>query len=155
RGPGPALRGLLDRGLEPTAQVENEVGVTNLLDVLRGELHVVRLGARRRQIGDVNSWTADLRRHPRERVEGGHDRLLAGCGRVARAPAARRRQQKGGRAGEQAEDVGRPSHRGATVARHENGYHYRSEWRAPGPREPSTGSARPAAAAVERAARWS
>ena len=44
---------ILDRRLEASAQVDDELGVADRLDVARRELDVVWLGARRREVHDL------------------------------------------------------------------------------------------------------
>jgi hypothetical protein len=79
------LHGVLEGGLEAAADVDDEVGAPNRLDVARGELHVVRLDARWREVHHlVDQAARDLLGCPRERVKGRHDgslrcRALAGA----------------------------------------------------------------------------
>ena len=76
RRPVSLLRRLLDRRLEVPAEVEHEVGVEQLIDLLRGELEVVRLRAGGREVRDVHAVAAHPLGRVRERVEGGDDLLL-------------------------------------------------------------------------------
>ena len=61
---------VLERGLEPAADVDDELGVANRLDVARRELDVVGLGAGRREVDDLVRAARDLLRRPGERIEG-------------------------------------------------------------------------------------
>ena len=54
-----AVERLLDRGLEAVREVEHEVGPLDAGHVLRRQLDVVRLGARRRQVRDRDAVAAD------------------------------------------------------------------------------------------------
>ena len=80
-----AVDGSLERRLEAAAEVEDEVGGADALDVARRELDVVRLGAGRREVRDGHPVAADLLGRVRERIEAGDDRR---CGRRRRRRAA-------------------------------------------------------------------
>ena len=58
RRPVALLRRLLDRGLEVPAEVEHEIGVEQLVDLLRSELEVVRLRARGREVRHLHAVAA-------------------------------------------------------------------------------------------------
>ena len=66
-------RRIVDGRLE-VLEVDEQVRLRHLQHVLGRELEVVRLGARRREVRDVDVVTADLRRGVLERVEGGDNR---------------------------------------------------------------------------------
>ena len=62
---------ILERGLEAAADVDDEFGVANRLDVARRQLDVVGLDTGRREVDDLVRATRDLLRRPREWVERG------------------------------------------------------------------------------------
>ena len=78
RGTVVLFRRLLDRGLEPLTEVDDEVGVEDLVDLVGIELEVVRLGARGGEVRDVDPVTSDALRRVRDRIEGGDHRPLRG-----------------------------------------------------------------------------
>ncbi len=94
--------GVIDGGLE-ARQVEDQIGIAEASHVLRGELEVVRLGARGGQVADGDGVAADPFGHPLQGIEG-CDHLDAG-----RAPA--RASLGGAAAGERERgDDGRGEH---------------------------------------------
>ena len=66
-----------DRGLEVVGQIEDELGALDLADLFRGQLDVVGLRTRRRQVVHVHGRAADLLGRPCDRIEGGDDRTAA------------------------------------------------------------------------------
>jgi hypothetical protein len=73
RGRIGVTRRVLDRRLEPVAHHEHDARRRDLVDLLRRHLEVVGLGARRREIDDLDASAADLPGGLRERVERGDD----------------------------------------------------------------------------------
>jgi hypothetical protein len=69
-----ALERVLQCGLEARADVEDDVSGADAFDVPRGQLDVVRLGSRRREVHHVYLRAADLLGCVGERIEGSHDR---------------------------------------------------------------------------------
>ena len=70
------LHGCLESGHEAVAEVEDERGGIDVPHIARRQLEVVRLGARGREVADVDSRSGDLLDGEGDRVEGGHDGLL-------------------------------------------------------------------------------
>ena len=89
-----AFGGVLERGLEPLAQVEDEVGVAHLFDVPHGQLDIVRLRAGGREVRHLDAIAADLGCRERQGIEAGDD-LGAAVGRARRIAAAAREEQDG------------------------------------------------------------
>jgi hypothetical protein len=82
---GVLLDGGVDRGLEPLL-VDAHVGGGDCGHLLRGELEIVRFGARAGEVGDVGVPARDPFGDVRERVEARDDRgTLAADGRAAAA----------------------------------------------------------------------
>src|SRR5947207_4387757 len=65
--------GLLQLGLKPVSEQEDDVGSVNLGDVFGRDLEIMRLGTRRRQITNVNLRAADLLRSERKGIEASDD----------------------------------------------------------------------------------
>ena len=65
---------ILESGLEASTDVDDQVGVRDLPNVTRGELEIVRLGTRRREVDDVRARASDLLGDPGKGVEAGDDR---------------------------------------------------------------------------------
>ena len=100
---------VLDRRLEVTAEHHHEVGVEDPVHVLRGELEVVRLGARGGQVVHRHPVAPDSLRGLRQRGERGHHVDPAGVfaasiSRLAGAARAEARDQ--GRGHQQAPQGG-------------------------------------------------
>jgi Fur family transcriptional regulator, ferric uptake regulator len=85
--PTPLLERMLERRLEPGAEVEDEVGVLHRLRIAGGELEVVRLGTGRSEVRHRDTVAADLLRQVREWVEGRNHPLRARSALVRRATA--------------------------------------------------------------------
>ena len=101
-----ALRdGLVHRRLEALLVDDQSASVTER-DLARGQLDVVRLGARARSGSDTARATRDALGDELERVERRHDLQLARLGRVGSAAAAGRREERR-RAGSTAPSRGR------------------------------------------------
>ena len=64
----------LDRGLEASSDVHDQLGIANRLDVARRELDIVGLCAGRCEVDDLERVPCDLRGRPCERVERRDDR---------------------------------------------------------------------------------
>ena len=71
-------------GLEPAAEIEDDVGLLHGLHVVDGQLVVVRLDARRREVRD-RRVTADLLGGEGERIEGRDDAASSGAVRLRTA----------------------------------------------------------------------
>ena len=70
--------GVLDRRLEPRAQIEDDVGGGDRLDLVGTELQVMRLDTRCGEIGDVDEPPADALRRLLHWIERRDDGQLAG-----------------------------------------------------------------------------
>ena len=99
--------GVLERGHEAAAEVEDEVRLPHPLDVAGRELDVVRLGAGGREVHDVDVVRRDLLGDPGERIEGRDD----GAPFVAVVSAATGEREK------RDEESGRAEHSGSRLAR--------------------------------------
>ncbi len=89
-------RDLLHRRLEALAHHHDEAGVLQGVDLVGGELEVVGLDPRRREVLDVDVPAADRLRHEGERVEGSHDVSAArGEGRARCGGDGEHRQDHG------------------------------------------------------------
>ena len=92
-----ALGGVFERGLEALAQVEDEVGVADALDVAHRELDIVRLGSRRGEVRDLDAIAADLGGGECQRIEAGDDvRATVGRTRCVAAAAGDERADRRG-----------------------------------------------------------
>jgi hypothetical protein len=85
--------GLLDGRLESFADVEDDVGVDDLLHLARRQLEVVRLGAGRCQVRHLDGRAADILGRERERIEAGNDLGRARGAGVAAAGCETRRRE--------------------------------------------------------------
>ena len=92
-----AAERLLDRGLEAVREVEHEVGLLEARDVLRRQLEVVRLGARRREVRDRRRGRRRSAR-PRRRADRSRRRRASRPSSAERAAArGERREHEAGR----------------------------------------------------------
>ena len=94
-GPGDRLG---QPGLEAAPEVEHHVGVQDGVDVVGGQLHVVGLGARRREVADPHPLAAHPGRHLPQAGEAGDD--------VGAGPLGGRRAASGSDEGEHRQDQG-------------------------------------------------
>ena len=78
RGPSRAF----ELRLESMSHQQDEAGVLHRLDIVGRELEVVRLGARGRQVRNVDAGAADLLGGEGEGIEGGDDLVTARTRRV-------------------------------------------------------------------------
>ena len=65
---------ILESGLEASTDVDDQVGVRDLPNVTRGELEIVGLGARGREVDDARARASDLLGDPGKGIEAGDDR---------------------------------------------------------------------------------
>ena len=89
------LGGLLDRGLETVPEVEHHVGVEDLVDLVGGELEVVGLGARRREVRHLDAVAADALRGVGHRIEARDHRPAGRLGGGGHRTAEHERRDQG------------------------------------------------------------
>ena len=95
-----SLDRLFDGRLEAVREIQDDAGGLDAFDVARRELDVVRLGARRREVVDLERRAAGPLRREGEGIERRHDAVPT---------SGRRRAAAGGQQGDQ-EQGGNDSH---------------------------------------------